>query len=289
MSDLAAPLIFAALFWWLSTGVILWLIGLNARTFKWTASGAALVLALSTLALLALRDDVSVMGAYAGFTVGVLLWGWHETMFLLGLIRGPRTSPCPPGLSTWSRFVASTQTVIHHELAIAVHAVLIAALSWGAANQFAAWTFFLLWGMRISAKLVVFFGAPNVADSFLPSHMSYLATYFGRRATTVFFPVAIIVVTSAAAALAYLASLEPLGSFQSVGFLLLAMLAALAVVEHWALVVPLPDTALWAWAMRDRDNKGGRPDQFTSTEKPSTDAVGSYDVMKKAMPHRREQ
>jgi len=288
MNDLAAPLVFAALFWWLSTGVILWLIGLNARTFKWTAAGAAVVLALSTFALLMLREDVSVAGAYAGFTVGVLLWGWHETMFLLGFISGTRKTPCPAGLSTWSRFVASAQTVIHHEIAIAVHAALIAALSWGAANQFAAWTFFLLWGMRISAKLVVFFGAPNVADSFLPSHMAYLKSYFGRKAATSFFPVAILTVTSAAAGLAYLASLEPLGSFHSAGFLLLAMLAGLAVLEHWALVVPLPDGALWAWAMRNRNDDAGGPAQFLDLKRPSTQAAARSVAGKTTLPQRRD-
>ncbi len=288
MNDLAAPLVFAALFWWLSTGVILWLIGLNARTFKWTAAGAAVVLALSTFALLMLREDVSVAGAYAGFTVGVLLWGWHETMFLLGFISGTRKTPCPAGLSTWSRFVASAQTVIHHEIAIAVHAALIAALSWGAANQFAAWTFFLLWGMRISAKLVVFFGAPNVADSFLPSHMAYLKSYFGRKAATSFFPVAILTVTSAAAGLAYLASLEPLGSFHSAGFLLLAMLAGLAVLEHWALVVPLPDGALWAWAMRNRNDDAGGPAQFLDLKRTSTQAAARSVASKTTLPQRRD-
>ncbi|MEO1241904.1 MAG: putative photosynthetic complex assembly protein PuhE [Pseudomonadota bacterium] len=253
MTELVQPLVFAALFWWFSTGAILWLIGLPRHTFKWTALGATVILGGATVALLGLRNETGVSAAYAGFAVGILLWAWHEVMFLLGFISGPRKAPCPPDLATWPRFKASTQTVIHHEIAIAIHAVLILIMSWGAANQIAAWTFFLLWGMRLSSKLIVFFGAPNISDVFLPKHLDYLKSYFQKRSITAFFPMAIIVVTSAAAAIIYQAVIAPTGSFQSVGWLLVAALAALAVLEHWALVLPLPDATLWSWAMRRRE------------------------------------
>ncbi|MHA7871545.1 MAG: putative photosynthetic complex assembly protein PuhE [Hyphococcus sp.] len=254
MPSFVQPLIVAILLWWLSTGVILWLIGLPRRTFKWTALGATVLMGAATVALLALRDATGVGAAYAGFAIGLALWAWHEVMFLLGYISGPRKGPCPPNLDTWPRFKVSTETVIHHELAIAIHAVLILLMTWGAANQVAAWTFLVLWGMRLSAKLIVFFGAPNIADGFLPSHLEYLRTYFQKRSMTAFFPMAITIVTSAAAAITYQAAIAPAGSFQSVGLLLVAGLAALAVIEHWALVLPLPDAALWNWAMRGRNS-----------------------------------
>lgn len=250
MSNFLQPLVFAALVWWISTGVILWLIGLPRRTFKWTAIGATIMLAGATIAMLALRDAVSISAAYGGFMVGIALWAWHEVMFLLGYISGSRKTPCPPGLSGWPRFVASWQTVIHHELAIAIHACLILLMSWGAQNQIAAWTFFLLWGMRISAKLIVFFGAPNITDTFLPSHLSYLKSYFQKRSVSAFFPLAITLVTSATAVIIYYATMAPSGSFHSAGLLMIAALAALAVFEHWALVIPIPDASLWNWAMR---------------------------------------
>ncbi|MEM9704649.1 MAG: putative photosynthetic complex assembly protein PuhE [Pseudomonadota bacterium] len=246
--NLVLPLIFAAAIWWVSTGVVIWLIGLPERTFKATALIATLVLGAATIMLLALRDDVSLSGAYVGFLVGIALWAWHELMFLLGFLNGPRRSPCPPDLTTWDRFKASSETVIHHELVIAAHAVVIVALSWGAQNKVAAWTFLLLWGMRISAKLVVFFGAPRLSDDFLPSHLNYLKTYFRKTASKVFFPAAIMIVTSVAAVLAHRASAFELGTFESLGFLMLAALATLAVFEHWALAAPIPDAALWSWA-----------------------------------------
>ncbi len=258
MSTLATPLIFAVLFWWASTGAVLWLVSRRRDTFKWTALGATLLLGAATVALLALRNETGISAAYAGFAVGIALWAWHEVMFLLGFISGPRKSPCPPHLSTWRRFIASAQTVIHHEIAIAIHAGLIVVMSWGAANQIAAWTFCLLWGMRLSTKLVVFFGAPNITDTFLPAHLDYLKTYFRKRTVAAFFLPAVILATSAAGALGYQAWLAPSGSFHATGFALLAVLATLAVLEHWALVLPVPDAALWGWAAPRHPNSQQR-------------------------------
>ena len=258
MANTLTPILFAAFFWWLSTGLILWFIGRTPPTFKWTAGAASLIAIGATAGLIALRSDTSVASAYLGFTFGVLLWAWHEVMFLLGYIGGSRKGPCPPNLSIMSRFVASTQVIIHHELLIAAHAVLITALSWGAENQFGALTFYLLWAMRLSTKLVVFFGAPNISDHFLPPHLQYLSTYFHKKPNNVFFPVAFAASVVITGALAYGAYVSPAGGFASVGFLLLASLASLAVIEHLALVLPLPDAALWAWATRRPENAPGR-------------------------------
>lgn len=261
MADIVQPIAFAALFWWFSTGAILWLIGRSPASFKWTALGATVSLLLATVALLALRDQTGIAAAYGGFAAGVALWAWHEVMFLLGYISGPRKTPCPPGLTTWPRFVASTQTVITHELVIALHAVIILVMSWGAANQIAAWTFFLLWGMRISAKLIVFFGAPNISDSFMPSHLDYLKSYFGKRRASSFFVAAITVVTSATALITFKAASAPLGGFDSAGLIMVATLAGLALFEHWALVAPVPDAALWKWAA-PANTKHAKPSQW---------------------------
>lgn len=250
MFDLAAPILFALLFWWLSTGAILWLVRLPAATFKWTAAGTTLLLVAASAATYLLRDNVGLAAAYGGFAAGILSWAWHEVMFLLGYISGPNKRPCPPNLSNWPRFVASTRTLIYHELAIAVHAGLIVLITAGAANKIAAWTFLLLWGMRLSAKLIVFFGAPNIADGFLPAHLGYLKTYFAKRSISMFTPIAMSVVTVATALVLYQASLAPLGSFHSAAWLLVGALATLAVFEHLALLMPLPDQALWGWAVK---------------------------------------
>ncbi|MEL6566991.1 MAG: putative photosynthetic complex assembly protein PuhE [Pseudomonadota bacterium] len=248
MEALALPILMAALVWWASTGLLFWRMGKDRATYAGTAIGATLAMGAGTLALLALKDETSTLAAYGGFLAGIAIWAWHEALFLTGYLAGPRRTPCPDGLSTWRRFLASAEVVIHHELAIAAHAVLLVALSWGAANPIAVWTFLLLWGMRLNAKFVVFLGAPNISDEFLPSHLTYLSTYFGKRRVTAFFPVFITLATAAATALTYSSLLQPAGSGLATGLMLIAALAWLAVLEHWALVLPIPDGALWRWA-----------------------------------------
>lgn len=250
MADYASPILFAALAWWLSTGAIFWLIRLPRATFKWTALGASFLLAGATALLVGLRDQTSVSAAYAGFATGLALWAWHEVMFLTGFITGPSRVPCPEGLTGFARFRAGVAAVLHHELAIIAHAAIIVWLSWGASNQFALWTFLILWGMRISAKLVVFTGAPNLVDQFMPRHLEYMKTYFSRRAPGSLFAAALIAITTVSALLALTALSHAPGSHASAGFLLLTAIAILAVIEHWVLVLPVRDPSLWGWAMK---------------------------------------
>jgi hypothetical protein len=44
--------------------------------------------------------------------------------------------------------------------------------------------------------------------------------------------------------------------FEVVSLILVANLLALGILEHWFLVLPLPDEALWAWALPSREADG---------------------------------
>ncbi|MFN4024773.1 MAG: DUF3623 family protein, partial [Hyphomonas sp.] len=94
MAEYASPVIVAALAWWLSTGAIFFLIGLPRSTHRWTALGATAMLALATMLAISLRPDTSVPAAYAGFAAGLMLWAWHEVMFLTGFLTGSSRSAC---------------------------------------------------------------------------------------------------------------------------------------------------------------------------------------------------
>ena len=177
MESLLIPVVFAVVTWWFSTGIILWLIRLPREHHPTIALVATIAMVAATVIMLDLRQQTNVISVYAGFFTGIVLWGWHEIMFLLGYISGPRRHHCPPDLPIARRFVTSAQTVIHHELVIAAHAGVLVWLVWGAANPVALWTFLLLWGMRLSAKLVVFLGLPI-------SHM-----IFSRRIWTISSPI----------------------------------------------------------------------------------------------------
>ena len=64
-----------------------------------------------------------------------------------------------------------SRPILYHELAIVATALAVVAVTWGGANQVGTWTFLLLWAMRLSAKLNVFLGVPNLTEQFLPEHL----------------------------------------------------------------------------------------------------------------------
>lgn len=249
------PILFVAFSWWFSTGIILLLVRSRHVSNRTTAIGASVLLIAATAWLVDVRFNTNASAAYFGFMIGLASWAWHEVMFLLGFISGPRKSPCPPQLPFWRRFTFSAETVIHHEVAILLHAGLLVAMSWSAPNKAALFTFLTLWGMRLIAKLIIFAGAPNITEDFLPAHLGYLKSYFRKGPINAFFPVAISASVSIAVGLAYLAAIAPQGSFTGVIMTLTATLAAFALFEHAALGAPLPDAALWRWALPTTPNK----------------------------------
>ncbi|MEM0944816.1 MAG: putative photosynthetic complex assembly protein PuhE, partial [Pseudomonadota bacterium] len=144
-------------------------------------------------------------------------------------------------------------TIAHHELALLLTAIGLGAMAWEAPNTTGLWTFLLLFGARISAKLNVYLGVPNFSDEMLPRPMGHLKTYFAKRPMNLLFPVSITLLTFAAACWAERAYAAPPGSGAEVGFVLLATLTTLAIVEHWLMVLPVRDALLWQWMARKHD------------------------------------
>ena len=242
------PLLFALLMWFIGTAAVVWLDSRPRTTF----AASLWLVGLAALAALALvrvgAGDTSVGGAYAGFAAAIVIWGWHEMSFLMGAIAGPRRTPCPPGATGWARFRAATAAVIHHEIAIALTALLLVALTWGRPNQAAPLTFLLLFVLRLSAKFNLFLGVPNLSDEVFPAHLAYLKSYFRKRALNPLFPFSILLGAGIAAWGWTAAEAAPAASGTSAAATLIAGLAALGVVEHLFLVLPLRDARLWRWA-----------------------------------------
>ena len=246
------PILFTLVVWWASTGAILYLDGLPRRTFRWSMAGATVLLVAALYGLAATRGDTTVAGAYMAFTCAVVVWGWQEVGFLLGYITGPRQVPCPPGASEWQRFGFAVQTILYHEFALLVLAVAVLGIAWDAPNPVGAWTFVVLWAMRLSAKLNLFLGVRNLSDELLPPHLTYLQSYFLRRPMNLLFPVAVTAATAVAAILWSEALAPATSPFDATALTFAGTLLALAVLEHWFLVIPLPTTALWSWGLRSR-------------------------------------
>jgi putative photosynthetic complex assembly protein 2 len=177
--------------------------------------------------------------------------------FLTGFITGPRTTEAPRYTRGRAGLWAAVETLFYHEAAILVTGLALFAMLSGSANEVGLWTFVILWVMRISAKLNVYLGVPNLTEEFLPPHLTYLKTYFCRRSMNLLFPVSVTLSTIATWLLIGEAG-NATSAFDTIGFTFLATLMALALIEHWFLVVPLPSASLWTWGMWSREDDASR-------------------------------
>jgi putative photosynthetic complex assembly protein 2 len=250
---------FVVALWWASTGLVLYLDGLPRRTFRWSLGAATVLLAAALAALAASRDETTIAGAGLAFVCGLMVWGWNELAFLTGAITGPNRRACPPGLAGWRHFMAATGSILWHELAIAASALAILAATAGGDNRVGLWTFLILWVMRLSTKLNVFLGVPNLSEEFLPDHLKYIASFFRRRPMNLLFPVSVTATTVLFVVLAgeAIAAHDP---FAITSATLLAALVGLALLEHWFLVLPIPAMELWRWGLKSRSAHAEPPE-----------------------------
>ena len=257
MRLVAAPILYALFVWWFSTGLILFLDGLPRRTFPRTMGVATALLAAGLATLFAVRDDGSAFGAYAAFTAALAVWGWNEIAFLTGWLTGPRRSECAPNLRGFARFVQATRMILWHELAIAAGFLLVLAVGWGGTNSVGLYTYLVLWAMRLSAKINIFLGVPYPPLAFLPERLRYLASGFRPRAMNALFPISVTASTAVCALLGAW-TFHATSEGAAIGFALLATLMALAIIEHWFLVLPLPSERLWAWGFQSSHHAPSR-------------------------------
>lgn len=242
------PLLFALVMWFIGTAAVVWLDSRARSTFAISFALAGAAALAATGAVWWSAGWVGWHGAYLGFAAAVVIWGWHEMGFLMGFVAGPNRVPCPPGATGWTRLKLATATVIHHEIALAATVLALFALTWGQANQAAPLTFALLFALRLSAKFNLYLGVPNLSDEVFPAHLAYLKSYFRKRAFNALMPLSIAGSALLALWAWTLAEAAPVQSGAAVTATLLAGLAALGVVEHLFLVLPLRDAKLWHWA-----------------------------------------
>jgi len=253
MGDFLVPAVFAVMVWWFTTGVILFLDGLPTATFRWSMTAGTVCLSAAVYVMHTSCVDVSVNGAYTAFSCAILIWGWLEMSFLMGYITGPRKHACIERCSGWRHFVHATEAIIYNEIATLIAAAGILAATWAAPNRVTLWTFLILWAMRLSAKLNLFLGVPNVGEKFLPAHLQYLKAFFRKRAMNFLFPFSVSASTVVTVLLVQKYAAAD-GAFQTTSYALLTSLLALAVIEHWFMVLPLPSERLWNWALKsDRE------------------------------------
>ncbi len=241
----------ALILWWFSTGLILWRVRVadnagGAAHARSVILGAPL-LAAGIVGLYATRDGSGAHAVYAAFLSALALWGWIELAFLSGIVTGPHRYPCPPRTGLPERFIRAFGTIAWHEGLLALTAIALGLSLATAANPFGFYTFATLFLARISAKLNLFFGVPRIHTEFIPRPLRHLPSHFRMAPLTFMFPVSVTGLSFATAIWADRAGIAQGGA--AAGYALLAALTALALLEHWFMVLPLPDQKLWRWML----------------------------------------
>jgi putative photosynthetic complex assembly protein 2 len=255
MFPTALAVVFAVFIWWFSTGIVLVLNGMQRRAYRWSLLVSTALATAAVLALAHTARQTTVAGAYCAFTSALLVWGWHELSFLTGWITGPRTTALPSSLRQGhegQRFIQAVRAILWHEFGILGVGLFIVAITWDAPNQVGTWTFMVLWAMRTSAKLNLFFGVRNLSEEFLPAHLAYLSSFFRRRSMNLLFPFAVAAACAVLALMVMHAMSAQAGPTTVLGLALVGTMLALGILEHCMLVLPISTTALWRWAMANR-------------------------------------
>lgn len=281
MTDLLLPALFTVFAWWFSTGAILYLDGRSPRSFR-ASLGVATLVALGALwGLGVTAQDTSLTGAYLAFLCGLMVWGWQEMAFLMGLLSGPRRVRATQGAPRLRRLGEALAAILHHELGIIAGAVLIVSITWGGENLVGLWTYLLLWVMRQSAKLNLFLGVPNLAEEFLPDHLAYLQSYFRRRPMNLLFPFSVTAGTVGTVLLFQAATADGVSEAAAAGYAFLGTMLALAVLEHWFLVLPIPAVRLWAWSL-SKEARGKASSAWSTTLADPCDPESLREVLDRA-------
>jgi len=229
-------------------GAVIW--GLPCLAFGWVAAAISI-------------SDTGLGGIYLGFVAALAIWGWIELAFLTGIITGPNQHPLPPGVSAGHRFARAFGTVAWHEAALLVALLVLYGMVATAANAMVFYTYAILYGARVLAKLNIFLGVPGINTEAVPRHLHHLLSYFRQSDPSWFFPLSVTLLSLLTGLLfeRLLTAADPLAQ---VSFALLAMLSALALLEHWMMLIPLADARLWRW-MAPKITNTTAPDGRTTT------------------------
>jgi len=276
MFDVLLPILFAIFLWWGTTGLIIYADGLPNWTFKWTFAASSIAASAALIAISVTMNEVGTTAVYIAFASGVALWVWQETAFYMGYLTGPRKAACPNTCGGVRHFWHGVETVLWHQIAALAGFAALWLLLGGAENQVALWTYAVLWLMQQSAKINVFFGVRNLNLEFLPQHLRYLIPFMSRRSFNAFFPVSILVsgavLGAAIHGLAALPATAP--ATLAAGGVMIATLLALAILEHLALMVPIPADRLWDWSLASHQRHRPQGARVAATS-PATDRAAT--------------
>ncbi len=245
--DVFLPAALTMFIWWFSTGVVLILVRRRPGSHVLSLTLGMLVVGCAFGAIEHSLTHSGIEGVWTGFVAAVLVWGWLEMGYLMGVLTGPVKTACPEDMAGWARFVRAINVGLYQEILVIFIGVLLVALAAGSVNPVAGWTFATLWLMRWSAKLNLFLGVPNVDSDLAPKRLRYTVSYMRKAPMNWLFPLSVTVGTAMAVFHAASALSQQPAPAGFTGSVVLATLTALGVIEHWFLVLPIRDSALWRW------------------------------------------
>jgi putative photosynthetic complex assembly protein 2 len=250
MKAIAPAILYALFVWWFSTGLVLLLVLRQRTTVRASLVGAALLFPICLIVLAKTSAQASVADVYIAFTAAILLWGTQEITFLTGFLTGPAPFPCPVGAVGATRLRHAIGSILYHEIALIASGLLVIVVTWGGANQIGTLTFAVLWAMRVSAKLNLFLGVPVLNDETMPAAIAFARSYFRRGPVNAFFPLSVMAAVLAGCGLVDAALDVETTRAAQIGYVLVAALMGLAIIEHVFMVVRLPIDKLWQWSTR---------------------------------------
>jgi putative photosynthetic complex assembly protein 2 len=250
------PVFFAIFLWWFTTGLIIAVYGRSPRLVSICFGGATVALFAAMWGLVATRPFTQPLHIYIAFSCGLVIWGWQTASYYLGYVTGPRSQQAAADVTDLSiqddvvyRFRLAFRAGVYHELLVVLFVLLLVGLTWSSANQWGLWIFVAMWIMHSSAKLNVFLGVRNFRIELLPSHLHHLDGLLNKQPSNAFFPVSVVAASTVSLFMFYQAIIPRTAPSQAIGYLLVATMIGLGVIEHLLLVMPIPAT-LYGWGIR---------------------------------------
>ncbi len=241
--SLLTPILVVIAVWWIGTGLVLFLQQSIVRVKAPLAISLLVVSLVSLTGLFIGGNGTAPWQSYLSFVAAISLWGGIELSYYSGLISGVHKRTCPDDCDTGKRFRLALGASIWHEVSVLFAGGVVMTLLLQAQNPAGLYSFLVLWLMRWSAKLNLFFGVPNFNTDWFPKRLAYAHSYIRRSPVTLFFPVSVILASLVAMQLISTALAMP--DQQALTHILPGVLLLLAILEHLFMALPIADSELW--------------------------------------------
>lgn len=260
--SLVTPILIVVALWWLGTGIVLYL---QQRVVRVGLPFLVCLCAMALLSLFGMKVSASTPNMwqiYLGFTAAIALWGCIELSYYTGIISGVHTRHCPENCDNGKRFRLALGTSIWHELSVLFAGAVVVTLFHKADNPVGLYCFLVLWFMRWSAKLNLFFGVPNFNTDWFPKRLAYAHSYIRRAPISLFFPISMLAASLVAFKLISSALIAQ--GDQTLITLLPGILLSLAILEHIFMALPIADSELWNRIFVREDHAGNKQSERES-------------------------